>query len=418
MTSGNELGEDAMRTRGILLAGLAALVLTGLLAPAVPAGAHGGQGSPSVGWSEVNPSAEWAPRAGLKVVSLGDRFYLMGGRTPKAPGASPVPGDSTIWGDVWTSTNRGRTWSQLVATDTPGHWPARAYFGAVTKDGAMYVLGGQDFQVQANPCPPFVPGCPPFVSTSTFFNDVWKSRDGVHWEQLIEHAPWAGRAGLSSVVLGGDIYVFGGSQNDDSSVVGGPPARIYFNDVWKSRDGRNWQKVTDHAPWSPRAGAATVVKNGYLYLLGGEEGFTCSPLPGCTPPYFNDVWRTRDGAHWELVTPAAGWSPRPGHACVTASVAIVCFGGFGLLANPNDMWASIDGAHWWKLRAAPWNATASDQVKYDFAALSVPDGPFGLAPSIYTFGGDRETFDFTDPTNYLRVDNDVWRFGFSWRASG
>ena len=33
-----------------------------------------------------------------------------------------------------------------------------------------------------------------------------------------------------------------------------------------------------------------------------------------------------------------------------------------------------------------------------------------MQPSILTFGGDRETFDFTDPLNYLNVDNDVWRF--------
>jgi hypothetical protein len=31
-------------------------------------------------------------------------------------------------------------------------------------------------------------------------------------------------------------------------------------------------------------------------------------------------------------------------------------------------------------------------------------------PAIYTFGGDRETFDFNDPVNYLRIDDDIWRF--------
>ena len=31
-------------------------------------------------------------------------------------------------------------------------------------------------------------------------------------------------------------------------------------------------------------------------------------------------------------------------------------------------------------------------------------------PRVLTFGGDRETFDFADPENYLRVDNDVWTF--------
>jgi len=42
--------------------------------------------------------------------------------------------------------------------------------------------------------------------------------------------------------------------------------------------------------------------------------------------------------------------------------------------------------------------------------LVVQGGPGGNRPSIYTFGGERETFNFTDPDNYLRVDNDVWRF--------
>ena len=80
-------------------------------------------------------------------------------------------------------------------------WPARAYFQAVVKDGAIYVLGGQDFGLEENPfCalldqglePP--PGlgidpdapCPEFIPTSQFFNDVWRSTDGVNWEQLTD----------------------------------------------------------------------------------------------------------------------------------------------------------------------------------------------------------------------------------------
>ena len=47
------------------------------------------------------------------------------------------------------------------------------------------------------------------------------------------------------------------------------------------------------------------------------------------------------------------------------------------------------------------------EIKYDFDALVLErDG----LQSIYTFGGDRETFDFSDRTNFLRVDRDVWRF--------
>jgi hypothetical protein len=75
-----------------------------------------------------------------------------------------------------------------------------------------------------------------------------------------------------------------------------------------------------------------------------------------------------------------------------------------------DVWVSKDGALWQLVSDSPWNAASPDDIKYDFDVLVVQGGAGGSRPSIYTFGGDRETFNFTDPTNYLRVDNDVWRF--------
>jgi hypothetical protein len=386
-------------------------------------------------WKAVNEDAQWQPRAGLQVVEMRNNLYLMGGRTPLDPAVVPVPGASTIWGDVWQSGDNGKSWRQILDTEKEGHWPARAYFQAVTKGSFMYVLGGQNFNIIDNPaCPPFPTDCPPLIPQSDFFNDVWRSRDGIRWQQLTADAGWDGRAGLSSVVFRDHIYVMGGSKNDDASIVGpNGPARIYFNDVWKSRNGRDWEQVTEEAPWAKRAGAVAVEKNGWMYLLGGEEGFICDPLPFCQPPYFNDVWRSRDGAEWELVTPAAGWSARPGHQCVVYQNDFVCFGGFGLLSNPMDVWVSTDGADWRQVSESPWNAVSPSEIKYDFDALVVNGKSTGKyrpdnfssrnfrwghyrdrhqpGPAIYTFGGDRETFDFADPTNYLNVDNDVWSFG-------
>ena len=149
--------------------------------------AHAGKGAPdfeSYEWTLINEEAQWAPRAGLQVVSLRNRFYLMGGRTPRPPTFPPIPGDSDIWGDVWKSNDKGASWQQILETDDAQHWPARAYFQAVTNGRYMYVLGGQNFKLEQNNCPPAVPGCPPFVSSSDFFNDVWRSRDGVHWKAL------------------------------------------------------------------------------------------------------------------------------------------------------------------------------------------------------------------------------------------
>ena len=193
----------------------------------------------------------------------------------------------------------------------------------------------------------------------------------------------------------------------------GGPERIYFNDVWKSKDGRKWKRVTKHAPWSPRAGARVVVKNGYMYLIGGEAGFL--PDEEGNLPYFNDVWRSRDGRRWQRVAKHASWSPRPGHMAVVIKDHIVLFGGFGVAydftqnppkfipGNPMDVWISRNGADWKQVDDAPWNAESPADVKYDFDALAIGN-------TIYTFGGDRETFDFSDPFNYLNVDNDVWTY--------
>jgi hypothetical protein len=392
---------------------LAILVCVGLTSQA-PAMANGLPLIDHWTWTEVDDDAPWDARAGLRVVELRSKLYLLGGRTPIDPAVSPAPGASQIWGDVWRSRNKGRTWTRILETDDENHWPARGYFQALTKGRHMYVIGGQNYKVIPNPAPVG----PPFLSISEFFNDVWRSRDGVHWTQMTADAGWEKRAGLSAVTLGRYIYVMGGSQNDDAAVIGGPPERIYYNDVWRSHDGSEWEQVSAGAPWAPRAGAVVVAKGGWMYLFGGEEGFTCESGGPC-PPYFNDVWRSRNGADWELVTAAAPWAPRPGHQVVRVFNKFVLFGGFGLStdpsdpfapANPMDTWISRDGAHWEAVDGAPWNAMSPADIKYDFAAIVTRGGRFGWRPQIMTFGGDRETFDFTDPTNYLNIDNDVWSF--------
>ena len=70
-----------------------------------------------------------------------------------------------------------------------------------------------------------------------------------------------------------------------------------------SHDGaRIWKRPTASTPWARRAGGAAVVIDGAIYLLGGEAGFACQPVETCVPPYFNDVWRTRDGKNWRQVS--------------------------------------------------------------------------------------------------------------------
>jgi hypothetical protein len=408
-----------------------ALAATG---PAIAGGSATSIGS--YRWMNVRPTVPfdpgmWAPRAGLQAVELRNDLYVMGGRGPFS-----FETETVLYGDVWKSTDVGATWTKVAqwqpGQGAPRMWKPRAYFGSVTHRGRMYVIGGQNFETRPNPifpdgCAFLPPGAPclPVVPNSTFFNDVWSSKDGVNWSVETTDAPWGGRAGLSAVIHNGAIYVLGGSQGDDAST--GGAGRILLNDVWMSRDGRTWTEVTRKGPgWAPRAGAAVVSKDGYIYVLGGERGFSCGfdPASACQPAtqtlYFNDVWRSRDGASWELVTASAGWSPRPGHQCVVLINEIVCFGGYGevpglppIPANPADIWTSRDGRTWTKLpppAAPPWNGQSPADMRYDFDALVFSGGRAGLRPSIMTFGGDRERFGLPTDVNSFLIENDVWQF--------
>ena len=263
--------------------------------------------------------SHWTKRAGLQALNHKGKFYIFGGRTPISIPGVPIPGLSIIHGDVWSSSDKGATWERILESNptiplTPpepnltSHWANRSYFQAVKKGSYMYIIGGQDFNIINNPdydfsnpdepCGPDVDPqfCFPQIPSSQFFNDVWRSRDGVNWRQMIrnqeinledENPPhWAGRAGLSAAVFKGYIYVMGGSVNDDAAIVGGAPARKYFNDVWRSRDGRRWERVKkdmkifpgDKSHWAQRAGGIAVVKGGYMYMIGGENGFICLDL--------------------------------------------------------------------------------------------------------------------------------------------
>jgi hypothetical protein len=380
-------------------------------------------------WTEVNKNSEWKSRAGLQAIDHKGKFYIMGGRTPINPLIENVPGASIIWGDVWESNDKGKSWTRILETNDNAHWPARAYFQAVNKGNYMYIIGGQNFNIIDNPGFPWCSPCPPKISKSDFFNDVWRSEDGKKWTNMTINMPpskrWSPRAGLSAVIFNEEIFVMGGSVNDDSSITPSGPARVYYNDVWKSKDGKNWECMTKNAPWAPRAGGVAVVKNGFLYMIGGEDGFICNQFTPRCPPYYNDVWRTKDGKNWENITQNAQWSPRPGHQVLVADNYFVLFGGFGLdpnfnplifppqkyvPSNPMDVWVSKDGKDWEVLKNKPWNAASPADVKYDFDAVVVKGNNEYMPHAIYTFGGDRETFDFSDFTNYLNVDNDVWRF--------
>lgn len=246
-------------------------------------------------------------------------------------------------------------------------WEARVHARAVwTPENRLVLAGGADQEQN--------------------FDDVWSTdREGLDWRQLVDHASFGPRHGHAFIVdpANGDMFILGG----DAGGVGGQPP-LPLQDVWRSRDGRDWVAVTRAAPWLARKFLGAVVdEQGYLYIAGGLTGYGIGGL--------NDVWRSEDrGRTWSSVTKAATWTARHSFAFarLTAGTAT---GRFYIVGGDDgqrqhDVWSSDDKGNTWQLMTfthlreqrfnvfeerAPWNPTADVQAAISAeGTLTLPGG--------------------------------------------
>ncbi len=160
-------------------------------------------------------------------------------------------------------------------------------------------------------------------------SDIWASQDGKNWQLITDDAPWGERRSLTSVVFQDKIWIMGGWG----------PIQGYQNNVWYSLDGLNWIEAVSEAEWSPREGHALLVFDEKIWLIGGvvydEKEFK------------NDVWYSEDGLDWIQATSAAPWLPRYDHTVTVFQDKMWLMGGItsGGQAK-NDIWTSTDGKNW------------------------------------------------------------------------
>ena len=177
-------------------------------------------------------------------------------------------------------------------------------------------------------------------------NEVWRSSDGgLTWDQVADAAKRFSPARKlhSPVVLGEDIYVIAGRSSTTSR-----------RDVWKSSDrGVSWNRAAANAGFSARYFATVGVLNGALYLMGGFQGIGA---------YLNDVWRSTDGVTWTEVTntTAARFVGRLGHASVVlpgsgsgGADELYYIGGFPTAGEAQNVYKSGDGGTWTQLTPVP-----------------------------------------------------------------
>ncbi|HMT45057.1 MAG TPA: FG-GAP-like repeat-containing protein, partial [Chakrabartia sp.] len=241
--------------------------------------------------------------------------------------------------DMWNSPD-GVTWTKVLdATPYP------TYAQVIPFNGALYAISNETWRsddgvnwIQATSETPFIHTAE--MNVLVFNNKLWMltedgawaSDDGVNWARQSSF-PFGARHHFSSMVFDGKLIVAGGFSDEANP----QPETIYtdktsHNDVWASSDGVTWERLTEHAEWSPRFFAPMQAYNGNLYLLGGLDNIDGANL--------GEVWVSADAIHWSLMD-GARFSPRhwPGSLVVGDTLEVLGGNGWPTL---NDIWSFSD----------------------------------------------------------------------------
>ena len=256
-------------------------------------------------WRLVQQTAPWLHSDLPMALVFDDKMWMMGGWYN-----GRLPGHSAS-NQVWWSTD-GATWEQ--ATSDAG-WSPRLASAVVEFKGAMWLLGGtEDYY---------------FGDEKSLKNDVWRSTDGQHWQQVTADAGWPPRAYHQAAVLNDRIYILGGGDY--------VPDYEARNDVWVSEDGAHWTCVTEAAPWHPRLWFSSAVYRNRMWVLGGWSNNPSRNWP--------DVWYSKDGKTWKQLDSAVIWKERHEHSVFVFQDKIWVAGG---MTPPltSEVWSLEVPADW------------------------------------------------------------------------
>lgn len=231
---------------------------------------------------------------------------------------------------------------------------------------------------------------------SHYQKDMWKGTlqldDTLSWSLVNNDLPWGNRVLFGSVLHNGSIYVIGGQDNTFTSGNG-------FSDVWKTTDwGVTWTKIADGLTQFRQNMYGTVVSfNGYIYVVSGGI------YQGGAQQYSKQVWRSLDGATWERMedTPFVG---RQYPATETYQNKIIISGGTNIIASPstpsgnlNDTWSMDVNGKWTELAVMNGKPTVRHA-----AAYAVYDNKFVISTG--NFNTENNTWTLAPSERVLTVN--------------
>ncbi len=184
------------------------------------------------------------PRSYFPISKHNDLFYITGGFEFNPP--------SNVIGDFWSS-NDLKNWD-MKAVDA--NWERREAHATVSHNDSLFLFGGVTYFV-----PKQYSDLKNNVGNLRNFNDVWIFKNN-KWKLLIENAPWQKRRNFGYGSLGEYIYLWGGINDETKEL---------FNDVWRTKDGVKWEKILNNADWGKRMISNHInIFNNRMWVMGGN----------------------------------------------------------------------------------------------------------------------------------------------------
>lgn len=193
----------------------------------------------------------------------------------------------------------------------------------ISFQGKLWVIGGNN------------------ISRSGPNNDIWSSKDGLHWHKEDANLVFTERFEHEVVEFNGKLWVIGGSYYEER-----------LNDIWSSVNGIDWVLESSDGVFSPRKGHEVILFQNKLWLIGGNSG----------SEFFNDIWSSENGVDWNIEVEESAFSKRANHKIVMFEQKLWLIGGgvSGVDPYKNDIWSSNDGVTWIEeLEEAPFSGGKS-----------------------------------------------------------
>lgn len=245
----------------------------------------------------AHKKTDWGERIWASQIYFNNKLWLFGGMKYQ---------DKQVVNDVWSSTD-GIQWEQVKNVE----WTPRKGHTVIAFQNKLWLFGG-------------VSEVLPDFTSNKLLNDVWSSKDGIHWTQEIANAPWSPRDTPNLIEFKDALYLLGGQGKAD---------------VWRSSDGKNWTQLTSEAEWKNRHDNGLLVFDDKLWVFGGRDT-TSNHTTGAK----NDIWYSENGIQWTQQTEHAPWTVRSGGTSVVFKNKLWLFSGKHTGGKHNwggDIWTMV-----------------------------------------------------------------------------